>query len=142
MTAEFGMKVNKVTFERSEDMLKPYGSYYNDACIDMSIHTDDGMFHLCGKNDWGYLMVDAIMSLLRYADQVEIALRRKLDNFCYEPEAIGLGKNEFRALDILHRLRGLDDPLSIYKGVPVVRIKDSDGIKIYGSKEKGELPFK
>ena len=43
-------------------------------------------------------------------------------------------KTKFRALDILHRLRGLDDPLSIYKGVPVVRLKDNDGIKIYGSK--------
>ena len=75
-----------------------------------------------------------IMPLLRYADQVEIAIRRKLDDFCYKPEVIGLGKNEFRALDILHRLRGLDDPLSIYKGVPVVRLKDNDGIKIYGSK--------
>lgn len=29
MTAEFGIKVNKVTFERSEDMLKPYSGYYN-----------------------------------------------------------------------------------------------------------------
>ena len=39
-------------------------------------------------------MVDAIMPLLRYADQVEIAIRRKLDDFCYKPEVIGLGKNE------------------------------------------------
>lgn len=139
MTAEFGIKVNKVTFERSEDMLKPYGGYYNDAYIDMTMYTDDGVFHLCGRNDWGYLMVDAIMPLLRYADQVETAIRRKLDDFFYEPEAIGLGENEFRALDILHRLRGLDDPLSIYKGVPVVRLKDSDEIKIYGSKEKEKL---
>lgn len=134
MTAEIEMKVNKVAFERREDMLKPYGGYYKDAYIDMDIHTDDGVFHLCGKNDLGYLMVDAIMPLLRYADQVEIAIRRKLDDFCYKPEVIGLGKNEFRALDILHRLRGLDDPLSIYKGVPIVKLKDNDGIKIYGSK--------
>lgn len=53
MTAEIGMKVNKVTFERSEDMLKPYSGYYNGVRIDMSIDTDDGVFHLCGRNDWG-----------------------------------------------------------------------------------------
>ena len=33
MTAEIAMKVNKVAFERREDMLKPYGGYYKDVFV-------------------------------------------------------------------------------------------------------------
>ena len=48
----------------------------------------------------------------------------------------------FRAFDILHRLRGIGEPLAMYRGIPVVRMTKNNGIRMYGKKTESEKPFK
>ena len=58
-----------------------------------------------------------------------------------KPKVIGLGRNEFRALDIVHRIRGSEDSLKEYNNIPVVRLEENNSIEFLGTKEF-DLPFK
>lgn len=145
MNAEFDVMVKKVNFSSPENMQKPFDSAcYSDrgAYIDMDLIMPDGVLHLCGKNDWGCLIVDALVPLLQYAHGVEERIRLEYDSQPEKPDVICLGKNEFRAFDILHRLRGIGEPLAMYRGIPVVRMTKNNGIRMYGKKTESEEPFK
>lgn len=108
----------------------------------MDLIMPDGVLHLCGKNDWGCLIADALVPLLQYAHGVEERIRLEYDSQPEKPDVICLGKNEFRAFDILHRLRGIGEPLAMYRGIPVVRMTKNNGIRMYGKKTESEEPFK
>lgn len=102
----------------------------------MTIYDKGGYcLHIYGKNDWGYLLADALQPLLDYALGVLKRIDDEIAEYKGETEVIGLGKNEFRAVDILHRLRGFGDPIKIYKGIPVVQLQTSDKIELYGQQK-------
>ena len=120
MSGEFSIKIGKIDFNRIDDLIKPYGN--TSICTDdkpaqdLTItSTSNETFHICGNNDWAYLVVDALSPLLQYASLVVNKISNDLRKMGKEkntkPKVIGLGKNEFRAFDILHRLRGLGDSL-------------------------------
>lgn len=109
----------------------------------MTIYDKGGYcLHIYGKNDWGYLLADALQPLLGYALGVFKHIDDKIAEYKGKPEVIGLGKNEFRAADILHRLRGFGEPIKIYKSIPVVQLQESDRIDLFGQQKNDELPFK
>lgn len=146
MTGELAVDVKMMTFEGGgdnamEEPFDPSPYYQGMKYIDMNLVTSDGVLHLCGKNDWGYLIADALIPLLKYANEVERKIREEYQK-AGNVDVIGLGKNEFRAFDILHRLRECGEPITVYKGVPVVKLNKDNGIQIYTRKETEELPFK
>ena len=139
------MKVSKVEFSRDKDMIKPFtdDGYQTrefgenlDQYIDLDIYEKDGnILHICGKNDWGYLMVDALMPLITYANNVLQKIRKMLDEYDGKPEVIVLGRNEYRAVDIIHRLRGNGDSIS-FLSIPVVKSERNNYIKLLGNKPR------
>lgn len=150
MSGEFGIEIGKIDFNRTDDLIKPYGntSIYTDdkPAQDLTItSTSNESFHICGNNDWAYLVVDALSPLLQYASLVENEVSGKLRRMDRDknlkPKVIGLGRNEFRALDILHRIRGSEDSLKEYNNVPVVRLEENNSIEFLGTKVV-DLPFK
>lgn len=145
MTGELAVEVKKLNFKCGDDAMEQpfdHSSYYRGIkYIDMNLETSDGVLHLCSKNDWGYLIADALIPLLKYANEVERKICEEY-NRTINVDVIGLGKNEFRAFDILHRLRGCGEPLAVYKGVPVVQLNKDNGMQIYISKETEDMPFK
>lgn len=136
ITGEIGLKVNKVVFDK--DMVEPYNernTVYR--YIDLDIWSDKDVFHICGENDWGYLVIEALLPLLRYAQDVLKSIDTMLQACTEAPEVIILGKNEYRAVDILHRIRGLGDEIETYKSIPVVRSNTKDNqIKLLGNNEE------
>lgn len=139
MGGELGIEVIKVVLNRENDMREPYT---NSSMIDFSILDKDGCwFHICGKNDWGYLLTEALQPLLKYALGVFQEIDNKLDSYSGQPEIIGLGKNEYRAVDIIHRLRGFGDPIEVYKGIPITKLRSDNKIELFGLVENDGLPF-
>lgn len=137
---ELGIEVSKVVLNRTNDMREPYG---NSSMIDFSILDKNGCwFHICGKNDWGYLLTEALQPLLEYALGIFKEIDKKLKAYKGQPEIIGLGKNEFRAVDIIHRLRGFGEPVEEYKGIPVIKLRADNKIELLGLVENDELPFR
>ena len=95
MNAEFDVMVKKVNFSSPENMQKPFDSAcYSDrgAYIDMDLIMPDGVLHLCGKNDWGCLIADALVPLLQYAHGVEERIRLEYDSQPEKPDVICLAK--------------------------------------------------
>lgn len=102
---------------------------------DMTVCEKDGFLHLIGENDWGYLLAHALAPLINYGRQVEIEVFRKLLDFQGVPEVISLGKNEFRAVDILHIIREPGKKLTEIDHIPVVESTKTNGISIYGDRK-------
>ena len=140
MSGDILINVDSITFYDKSKFIKPFTNNIDDSGSYSSMtfyskrqsqHSDDkDVLELYGDKDWAYLIVDAMIPLLEYGETVENEVRQY-----YEKEdkidVIGLGKNEFRALDIVHRLRGIGDSLKMYRGVPVVRLNKDSGIYIY-----------
>lgn len=136
---ELGIEVNKIVLNREKDVREPYG---NSSMIDFSILDKNGhWFHICGENDWGYLLTEALQPLLKYALEVFQEIDNKLNSYHGQPEIIGLGKNEYRAVDIIHRLRGFGEPIEMYKGTPITKLRSNNKIELFGLVENDELPF-
>lgn len=137
---ELGIKVNKAIL--SNDVIQPHKGLNMSTLIDLSLLDTNGeYFHICGENDWGYLLVDALLPLFKYADNVLQEISSMIEGYKGHPEVIGLGKNEYRAVDIMHRIRGLGDPIKIYKSIPVVCLGETNAIKLFGKSEREYLPF-
>ena len=75
MTGELAVEVKRLNFKCGDDAMEQpfdHSPYYQGIkYIDMNLETSDGVLHLCGKNDWGYLIADALIPLLKYANEVE-----------------------------------------------------------------------
>lgn len=141
MGGELGIEVSHVELESSEALNEPYGSL-GFAYIDLSLCDKEGKWlHICGKNDWGYLLTDALQPLLIYEAELRSQIDKRLEEYDGRPEIIGLGKNEYRAMDIAHRLRGVGDPIKIYKGISVVQLQTLNRIELFGKEEECLLPF-
>lgn len=137
---ELGIKVNKAIL--SNDVIQPHKSVNMNTLIDLSLLDTNGeYFHICGENDWGYLLVDALLPLLKYSDKIFQEINNMIEKYRVRPEVIGLGKNEYRAVDIMHRIRGLGDPINMYKGIPVVCLGETNAVKLFGKSEREYLPF-
>lgn len=141
MGGELGIEVNHVEFGTKSDLCELYG-VLGLTMMDLSLYDKEGKWlHICGKNDWGYLLTDALQPLLIYEAEVRTQIDKKLDLYDGRPEIIGLGKNEYRAIDIVHRLRGVGDPIKIYKGIPVFQLQALNRIELFGKDEESLLPF-
>ena len=97
--------------------------------------TDGGMLCLVGNNDWGLLMAEALVPLMAYARNVEEEINSKLNGSIQKPEVIILGKNDYRAFTILHRLRGGCN-LTEIDGVKIVEGSKPTGVELFGEQEK------
>ena len=89
-----------------------------------------------------YRMVMLLDKTTELTSEERIDRAFRYDSQPEKPDVICLGKNEFRAFDILHRLRGIGEPLAMYRGIPVVRMTKNNGIRMYGKKTESEKPFK
>lgn len=138
MNGEIGLKIKKVSC--SNDLIRPLSEYRDNPAIDLAIQTtDDGFFHICGDNDWGYLALEAIKPILKEGIQLELKILEDVQK--YKPEVIVLGKNDFRIFDILHTARDGEYGIKMFRGVPVVKGKFLDGIKYYGKNNEIEFPI-
>ena len=105
---------------------------FPDLCLE---GTDGGMLYLVGENDWGRLMAEALVPLMAYARNVEEEINSKLNGAIQKPEVIILGKNDYRAFTILHRLRGACK-LTEIDGVKIVEGSKPTGVELFGEQEK------
>lgn len=148
MNGEFSLDVKKITFSTDSNMSQPYrdGNGRHDiSYIDLDIYTQDGILHLCGKNDWAYLITDALIPFLRYAQSVEKYIDDEIQKIAQRKiDAICVGRNQFRAMDILHQLRDAGEHIKTYRSIPVVKLNEDDGIRIYSTVKEMEYeePFK
>ena len=142
MQGEIVVKVEDIKISGTVDFTSPYqdGVTEEKIYMDMDLHMVDGTLHLVGKNDWGYLMTYALAPLLRYAYSVKSKLDKMYQKSNVRADAIVLGKNEYRALDIMHRLHNLETSLKEYEGIPIVQSTINNYMKIYGEDQE-ELPF-
>ena len=152
MVGEFAIKADKIKISRESDFVQPYGYDkfdWNDGTMDFDIHSGNEVLHICGSNDWGYLMADALIPLLKYAAQVKMDIKNRI-HIDDVVDVIGLGRNEYRALDIIHRLNNCGEPIHDLFDVPIVRLRQDNGTRIYFSnksvdfssaKVTGEVPF-
>lgn len=75
------------------------------------------------------------------ADQVHEQVRALRDRAATPPEKIELGKSQIAAIEASHReITGLADvgPLREFQGLPVVKSRRDDHIKLLASGEQGE----
>lgn len=153
MVGEFAVKADKIKITRESDFVQPYASdkfdLYCGVAMDFDIHSNDEVLHICGGNDWGYLMADALIPLLKYAVRVKMDIKNRI-HIDDVVDVIGLGRNEYRALDIVHRLNNCGEPIHDLFDVPIVRLRQDNGTRIYFSnksvdfssaKVTGEVPF-
>ena len=134
MVGEFVIKADKIKISRESDLVQPYVSdkfgWDDDITMDFDIHSNNEVLHICGRNDWGYLMADALIPLLKYAAKIENGIKDRI-----KPgdavDVIGLGRNEYRALDIVHRLNNSGEPIHDLLGVPIVRLRKDNSATIY-----------
>lgn len=153
MVGEFAIKADKIKISRESDLVQPYVSdkfgWDDDVTMDFDIHSSNEVLHICGSNDWGYLMADALIPLLKYSAKIKNDVKDRIisDDVV---DVIGLGMNEYRALDIAHRLNNCGEPIHDLFGVPIVQLRQDNGMKIYFSnktvnfssaKVTGEVPF-
>lgn len=132
MVGEFAIKADKIKISLESDFVQPYVSdkFGLNGGVTIDIHSDNEVLHICGRNDWGYLMVDALIPLLKYAAKIENGIKDRI-----KPgdvvDVIGLGRNEYRALDIVHRLNNFGEPIHDLLGVPIVRLRKDNSATIY-----------
>lgn len=147
MNGEFSLDVKKIAFSTDFDMSQPYSDTIDGHAIpyiDLDIFTQDGTFHICGRNDWAYLVTDALIPFLRYAKSVEKYVDDEIRKTArYKTDVICVGRNQFRAMDIMHQLRNGGEHIKTYRSIPVVKLKENDGVRIYSSNkdEEHEEPF-
>jgi hypothetical protein len=141
MTSEIGMKIGHVT--TSADIVRPYGSafYQHVPCTDLNIFDDSGtnVLYVCGENDWGYFALDILKPILKEANTLYGKIRDDIEKS--RPEAILVGKNEFRILDILHIARDGEEGISVIDSVPIVPGNFDSGVKFLGKDESERSVF-
>lgn len=139
ITTEIGLKISKATCQNvlhDNSFVRPYSSS-NVPLIDLDLFgTKDEHVIICGSNDWGYLMTEALIPILKFGAKIEKDISNKLEemskNGMTKPKVIGLGRNQFRAFDILHRVRGVGEPLKEFRGIPVACLEEIDGLELLG----------
>ena len=81
-------------------------------------------------------MTEALIPILKFGAKIEKDISNKLEemskNGMTKPKVIGLGRNQFRAFDILHRVRGVGEPLKEFRGIPVACLEEIDGLELLG----------
>lgn len=146
MRGELGIKVKKLEVDSEKDFLNPYDENHffredNRAYLDLRLDEGKGDFlYMCGENDWGYLLVDALSPLIRHGLNIMCIIDEKLEEDVNDQvEAILLGKNEYRAVDILYKARyGGTTDLKEIGCIPVIKSKDFNCIELLKREKKGE----
>lgn len=122
---ELGIEIKEIEIN---DLLNPYSKYNPDnKNMDFKIlNSDNGFLYICGANDWGYLMCDALMPLMKKADNLKKYIQKLISNYKGEINAVVLSKNDYRILDIHHRLLCGGDPIKRFGDFPVVESSKID----------------
>lgn len=145
MVGEIAIKIDNLKFDRVIDLTRPYGVGYCRAepAQDLTLMNGQETLHICGENDFPYLFINALKPLMEYEKTTRENIENELFSAKYVPKVILLGKNEFRAMDIMYRLRNNNNPFTEYKEFPVVRGKKNNEIELLGEDgESEDLPFK
>lgn len=129
--------INVADVKLGNDAVRPYKDA-NISQIDLQIiDTQAESCWICGEhNDWGYLFVNALIPILRYGYYVERKIDVALQKYDGDPEVILVGKNEYRSLEILQKIRICRDEALIYKNIPIVKSSKINGIELFGHENK------
>ena len=143
MQGELGLKALKAVITPETDAIRPFSNFAGDGgkvILELKLLDENGAFlYLVGENDWAELMVDALIPLEKEACKVENQMLDTLADLKYRPQAIGLGRNEFRLLNLRNRIEFLKD-LSDFNGIPIVKLNENSAIKFYGEANAVSLP--
>ena len=144
MQGELGLKALKAVITPETDAIRPFSNFAGDGgkvSLELKLLDENGAFlYLVGENDWAELMVDALIPLEKEACKVENQMLDTLADLKYRPQVIGLGKDEFRLLNLFHRIKGSGDPILIYRGIPIVKLGENSAIKFYREANSVSLP--
>lgn len=108
---------------------------------DLSMKTEDGWFHICGDNDWGYLALQLLEPIYKEAEKILAAIDNSIKVSKSENNnirIIELGRNDKRIMDI--RFGGKDKCTQI-NGIPVIVKDDVENHIGYLIDYEAELPF-
>lgn len=129
MGGELGIKIKSVA--TSSDMTHPYTDYRDTACIDLSMYDENGsVLHICGDNDWGYLALDLLKPILKEAENLITDVKTRISRIGDRPEAIILGLNQQRIMDIYYGGKGKCTEIA---GIPIARSKEIKAFRYVGN---------
>lgn len=135
MRGEIGINIR--TLNMSHDCVVPFSDSAVSSIDLRIIDTNEESLWICGENnDWGYLMTDALIPILKYGYEVERKIDVAMKQYDGDPEVILVGKNEYRSLDILQKIRICKNAELLYKGIPIVSSSKSNGIELFGHQYK------
>lgn len=126
----------------TQQYVKPY-KLTGGVSTDLDLHCEDGtVFHICGNNDWGYLALEILEPITKYAKKAIRDIKERIAN-TYLPEIIFVDDVIYRNLDIYFKSIG-EKEITI-SGVPVLKeYTDRKGIRFSTEQRKidtEELPF-
>lgn len=144
MGGELGIDIKNIG--NSGNMVHPFGRDHNldgNACIDLSIYDKNGaVLHICGNNDWGYLALKMLQPIFKEAENLIMDVKERISRIGDKPEAIILGLNQQRIMDIYTGGKGKCTEIA---GIPVARSTEPRAFRYIGNIHDdgiSELPFK
>ena len=138
MGGELGIKIKTVRTDGIEKSGKG---------IDLTMISEDGQYlHICGDNDWGYFALDMLKPIYKYAEDLIGDVKTRIARIGDKPEAIILGINQQRVMDIYCGGKGKCTEIA---GIPIARSNEIKAFRYVGNihdkgyrdKEDCDCPF-
>lgn len=138
MGGELGIKIKSVRTD---------GIANSGKNIDLTMISEDGQFlHICGDNDWGYFALDMLKPIYEYAEDLISDVKTRIARIGDKPEAIILGINQQRIMDIYCGGKGKCTEIV---GIPIARSSEIKAFRYIGNihdkgihgKEGCDCPF-
>lgn len=128
MVGEIGFQIKNI---RVSDITHPYNEYRKVISTELTLvdeHND--LLHICGDNDWGYLALEILKPIIAEAEHLINDVKTRIARIGDKPEAILLGKNQQRIMDIYCGGEGKCYEIA---GIPIARSNESKAFKYIGN---------
>ena len=122
MGGELGIKIKSIRTD---------GIANSGKNIDLTMISEDGQYlHVCGDNDWGYFALDMLKPIYEYAENLISDVKTRIARIGDKPEAIILGINQQRIMDIYCGGKGKCTEIA---GIPIARSKEFKAFRYVGN---------
>lgn len=122
MGGELGIKIKSVITDGITSL---------DRSVDLTLVSEKGEYlHICGDNDWGYFALDMLKPIYKYAEDLIGDVKARIAKIGDKPEAILLGINQQRIMDIYCGGKGKCTEIA---GIPIARSKEFKAFRYIGN---------
>ena len=122
MGGELVLKVKMV--KSDNDFIRPF-DFCGEIANDLTMITENDEFlHICGSNDWAFLVLELLEPIKKEAKKIIEVIKQNKPNTSIK--AVMLGRNDKRIMDVYFGGKGKCDRIL---GLPVVETKEANCIK-------------